>query len=126
MIHAGLYEFTRHLMLCACSITSQIVSCFPFLSDTYLHTKLLDMGNIEFELSMSRVLFDDNNFLAHISPDVCPFQVVEFGVAVFFVVGCCNLKRLLLGVYVPCIYRMPGGVIVGDSGLYCCGPAFIV
>ena len=23
---------------------------------------------------------------------------------------------------VPCIYRMPGGVIVGDSGLCCCGP----
>ena len=32
----------------------------------------------------------------------------------------------LLGeVYVPCIHRMPGGVIVGDSGL-CCGPAFNV
>ena len=31
---------------------------------------------------------------------------------------------LLSGVYVPCIYRMPGGVIVGDSGLFCCGPAF--
>ena len=33
---------------------------------------------------------------------------------------------LLGGVYVPCIYRMPGGVIVGDSGLCCCGPAFNV
>ena len=30
------------------------------------------------------------------------------------------------GVYVPCIYRMPGGVIVGNSGLCCCGPAFNV
>ena len=29
----------------------------------------------------------------------------------------------LLGrVYVPCLYRMPGGVIVGDSGLCCCVP----
>ena len=26
------------------------------------------------------------------------------------------------GVYVPCIYRMAGGVIVGDSGLCCCVP----
>ena len=33
---------------------------------------------------------------------------------------------LLGGVYVPCIYRMPGGVIVGYSGLCCCGPAFNV
>ena len=31
--------------------------------------------------------------------------------------------HLLGGVYVPCMYRMPGGVIVGDSGLCCCGPA---
>ena len=29
---------------------------------------------------------------------------------------------LLGGVYVPCINRMPGGVIVGDSGLCCCVP----
>ena len=29
-------------------------------------------------------------------------------------------KCLLDGVYVPCINRMPGGVIVGDSGLCCC------
>ena len=28
--------------------------------------------------------------------------------------------------YVPCTYRMPGGVIVGDSGLCCYGPAFNV
>ena len=27
---------------------------------------------------------------------------------------------------VPCIYRMPGGVIVGHSGLCCCGPEFSV
>ena len=33
---------------------------------------------------------------------------------------------LLGGVYVHCIYRMPGGVIVGDSGLCCYGPAFNV
>ena len=33
---------------------------------------------------------------------------------------------LLGGVYVPCIYRMPSRVIVGDSGLCCCGPAFNV
>ena len=26
------------------------------------------------------------------------------------------------GVYVPCIYRMPGGVITGDLGLCCCVP----
>ena len=32
---------------------------------------------------------------------------------------CC----LLGGVYVPCVCRMPGGVIEGDSGLCCCGPA---
>ena len=31
-----------------------------------------------------------------------------------------------LGVYVPCIYRRPGGVIIVDSGLRCCGPAFNV
>ena len=36
------------------------------------------------------------------------------------------LGCLLCGVYVPCIYRMPGGVMVGDSGLCCCGPAFNV
>ena len=29
---------------------------------------------------------------------------------------------LLGGVYVPCIYRVPGGLIVGDSGLCCCLP----
>ena len=29
---------------------------------------------------------------------------------------------VLAGVYVPCIYRMPGGVVVGDSGLCCSGP----
>ena len=34
-----------------------------------------------------------------------------------FMGGC-----LLGGVYAPCIYRMPGGVIVSDSGLCCCGP----
>ena len=33
-------------------------------------------------------------------------------------------KGCLLG-GVPCIHRMSGGVIVGDSGLYC-GPAFNV
>ena len=27
---------------------------------------------------------------------------------------------LLGGVYVPCIYRISGGVIVGDSGICCC------
>ena len=27
------------------------------------------------------------------------------------------------GVYVRCIHRIPGEVIVGDSGLCCCGPA---
>ena len=27
---------------------------------------------------------------------------------------------------VPCIYRMPDGVVVSDSGLCCCGPAFNV
>ena len=37
-----------------------------------------------------------------------------------------ELGSLLDGVYVPCIYRTPGGVIVGDSGLWCCGPAFNV
>ena len=29
---------------------------------------------------------------------------------------------LLGGVCVPCMYRMPGGVIVGETGLCCCGP----
>ena len=38
----------------------------------------------------------------------------------------CLLGCLLGRVYVPCIHRMPGGVIVGDSGLCCCGPAFNV
>ena len=33
---------------------------------------------------------------------------------------------LLGGVYVPCIYCLPGGVIVGDSGLCCYGPVFNV
>ena len=32
-----------------------------------------------------------------------------------YVWGC-----LLGGVHVPCTYRMPGGVVVGDSGLCCC------
>ena len=31
-------------------------------------------------------------------------------------------KCLFGGVCVPCIYHMPGGVIVGDSGLCCCVP----
>ena len=41
---------------------------------------------------------------------------------------CLTMSGCLLGgVYVSCIYRMPGGVIiVGDSGLCCCGPAFNV
>ena len=39
----------------------------------------------------------------------------------FQVWGC-----LLCGIYVPYIYRMPGGVIIGDSGLCCCGPEFNV
>ena len=29
----------------------------------------------------------------------------------------------LSGVYVPWIYHMPDGVVVGDSGLCCCVPA---
>ena len=29
---------------------------------------------------------------------------------------------LRMSLYVPCIYRMPGGVIVGVSGLCCCVP----
>ena len=33
---------------------------------------------------------------------------------------------LLGGVYVHCIHRMPGGVIIGDLGLCRCGPAFKV
>ena len=37
-----------------------------------------------------------------------------------------DLGCLLGGVYVRCIHRMPGGVIVGDSSLCCCGPAFNV
>ena len=41
-------------------------------------------------------------------------------------VHCICVGCILGGVYVPCIYRMPGGVIVGDSGLRCCGPAFNV
>ena len=32
------------------------------------------------------------------------------------------LVCLLGGVDVPRIHRMPGGVIVGDSGLFCCVP----
>ena len=28
-----------------------------------------------------------------------------------------NRGCLLGGVYIPCIHRMPGGVVVGDSGL---------
>ena len=32
--------------------------------------------------------------------------------------------HLHCGVYVTCIYRTLGGVIIGDSGLCCCGPAF--
>ena len=37
-----------------------------------------------------------------------------------------NNRCLHAGAYVPCIYGMPGGVIVDDSGLCCCGPAFNV
>ena len=37
-----------------------------------------------------------------------------------------NVGCLLGGVCVRCIHRMPGEVIVGDSGLCCCGLAFIV
>ena len=36
------------------------------------------------------------------------------------------LGCLLGGDYVCCVHRMPGGVIEGDSGLCCCGPAFNV
>ena len=35
-------------------------------------------------------------------------------------------RRSMGGVYVPCCYRMPGGVMVDDSGLCCCGPSFNV
>ena len=37
-----------------------------------------------------------------------------------------SLGCLLGGVYVRCNHRMPGGVIVGDPGLCCYGPAFNV
>ena len=33
-----------------------------------------------------------------------------------------RLGCLLDVLYVPCIYRMPGGVTVGDWGLCCCVP----
>ena len=36
--------------------------------------------------------------------------------------GTSFFEDLLDGVYVPCINRMPGGVIVGDSGLCRCAP----
>ena len=59
-----------------------------------------------------------------------PPSLVPFLLLYFFLLIPCSLCRfqstlrpcLLGGVYVPCIY----GVIVGDSGLYCCGPAFSV
>ena len=35
---------------------------------------------------------------------------------------CCFEDVSFGGVYGPCIYRMPGGVVVGDSGLCCCEP----
>ena len=36
---------------------------------------------------------------------------------------CPGLQECLLGgVYVPCSNRMPGGVLVGNSGLCCCVP----
>ena len=37
-----------------------------------------------------------------------------------------HVSSCLGGVYVRCIHRMPGGVIVGDSGLCSCGPALNV
>ena len=41
-----------------------------------------------------------------------------------FIVELQNICRgyLLGGVHVPRIYRMPGEIIVGDSGLCCCVP----
>ena len=38
----------------------------------------------------------------------------------------CSQSDQPCAVYLPCIYRMPGGVIVGNSGLCCCGPALNV
>ena len=37
-----------------------------------------------------------------------------------------NICFLVVSIYVPCIYHMPGGVIVGDSGLCYCVPVSCV
>ena len=46
---------------------------------------------------------------------VVMFKYYVFEKCVEMFLGC-----LLGGVYQPCVYRMQGGVIVGDSGLCCC------
>ena len=55
-------------------------------------------------------------------------------VASLLLVACLVVKRIKMLRMSPwwslcrlrCIHRMPGGVIVGDSGPCCCGPAFNV
>ena len=49
---------------------------------------------------------------------VCPFASLAYVIIQLKLIKGC----LLGGVHVPCIYRMLGGVIVGDSGLCCCVP----
>ena len=61
----------------------------------------------------------------HHHHDFLPF-VSKIHVCFFFVPPTSIWGCLLGGVYVPCIYLMPGGVIVGDSDLCCCGPALNV
>ena len=60
----------------------------------------------------------------------CFFRTLQFklGSAALWLLAFTGEKGCLLGgVYVRCTHRMPGGVIVGDSGLCCCcGPAFNV
>ena len=62
---------------------------------------------------MCTLCFDDDAFLFL----VCFFFA---GIVVLLPDNSCFLTSyagsLLGGVYVPCIYRMPGGVIIGDLG----------
>ena len=54
---------------------------------------------------------------------LCPLSLVSVFAYMVALKDCLYYVRCLLGgVYVPCINRVPGGVIVGDLGLCCCVP----
>ena len=85
-------------------------SCFPHL----------------FFSKKNRVVLSFSWFFVHFLYSLCYFEDVSLVEFTYPVLIACQVELswgcLLGGVYVPCINRMPGGIIVGDSGLCCCVP----